>query len=91
MSPIFGRLKICIFVNAQSTILIEDGGILYIMVYSFQIAELFFMPVSVSNFKLPHKYFALTFESHLEKFSSNVYKPAKKNCIPNILKRKQSL
>jgi hypothetical protein len=44
----------------------------------------------VSNFKPPHKHLALTFGSRLEKFSSNVYKPDKKNCIPNILKRKQS-
>jgi len=42
-------------------------------------AELLLRPVSVSNFKFPHKYFALTFESHLEEFSSNVYKPARKN------------
>ena len=44
-----------VFVNAQSTIQIEDGGNLYIAVYSFHIAELFFMPVSVSNSKLPQE------------------------------------
>ena len=38
----------------------------------------------------PYEYFALSFESHLEKLSSSVYKPAKKNCTPNIPKRKQS-